>query len=373
MDKINGILAAGMKTQDLDGVVKAFKGLKIKTELEFEKIVEVIFDRAISKPSQCGQYAVLCAKLTDFSVQEGTKTKTFFVSLMYKCQECFEFDKDNVFRDDLKAIQVCTDRNRRQQQIDNLCKKERLLSKRGLGNVRLVGELYKIGLLNNDLIDLSIDLLILNNDEDSYEYLCVLLESIGGLYEKSLQSKIKFDRQMNRLERVIEKREISLRVKLLVVELMQLREDDWIDEIKSRNEPKNELRNESINEPRNEPDATDESQEPKQAHLGKELGKEKDLNGKLVNQYSEIVKIYLNTLDIDICISSICEIRTKENTYQFVIFAIQSAFQSWIIHKNSNQISLIGRLLTDLVALRAVISYKMFHKGCVFGRPEVKL
>ena len=117
-----------------------------------------------------------------------------FSFFMSRCQE--EFQKD--YMEDLD----------RQQYVENLDKaeseeekknitlefdaQEMKLRRRSLGNIRFIGELYKIRMLNGKIMHECIMKLLCQTDEESLECLCRLVTTIGQVRARvSLEPKLK--------------------------------------------------------------------------------------------------------------------------------------------------------------------------------------
>ena len=78
-------------------------------------------------------------------------------------------------------------------------------------------------------------------------------------------------------------------------------------------------------------------------------------------QYTQLIKKYINSFEVDSLINSIYDISTGECVHLFVFSAIEVTCESLL--KNINQ---IGELLVDLVIVKRIINSQQFHKGFVF-------
>ena len=231
--------------QNFEKISLQFLGLGINTEEKLRKMIELIFDKAVDEPAFCEQYAMLCKNMSSITIKKPEEEKAssikFNTLLLEKCQTCFETDKykDINMEERLKAIDDCTDKEKKQQLIDELDEEKRQVRKRSLGNIKLIGALYKNDRLKDEIMDLCIHTLIENDDEDSYECLCSLLKSIGEKFERSTANRSKFNQQMNSLEKVVRANKIPSRIKFLLMDVLDMRRDNWrLRKLQDVNKPK---------------------------------------------------------------------------------------------------------------------------------------
>ena len=99
-------------------------------------------------------YAQLCRVLSKVSVEVGTghdvKKKTFRSLLLTKCQQEFEKDKESdkvIAKLKKKAEEAATEEEKKQleEEIDD---KEYRIRRNYLGNIKFIGELFKIKVYN---------------------------------------------------------------------------------------------------------------------------------------------------------------------------------------------------------------------------------
>lgn len=235
--------------QNFDKLSQGFLELGIDTEEKLKRMIELIFDKAVDEPAFCDLYAKLCKKMSTISVDvqgpnnEKKKIK-FNTLLLERCQTCFETDKykDLDLEKRLKEIDECEDKEKKKQLIDDLDEDKRLVRKKSLGNIKLIGALYKHDRLRDEIMNLCIETLINDNVEDSLECLCSLLKEIGGKYEASIQSnhkKSQFNSQMNKLEAIVKENKIASRIKFLIMDVLDMRKDNWkVRKLQEGNKPK---------------------------------------------------------------------------------------------------------------------------------------
>ena len=101
-------------------------------------------------------YAQLCRVLSKVSVEVGAdsdeKKKTFRKLLLNKCQQEFEKDKesDKVIAELKKKVEeAAPDSEERKQLEEELSEKEYQIQRKYLGNIKFIGELFKIKVTGN--------------------------------------------------------------------------------------------------------------------------------------------------------------------------------------------------------------------------------
>ncbi|GFY90377.1 eukaryotic translation initiation factor 4G [Actinidia rufa] len=109
-----------------------------------------IFDKALMEPTFCEMYANLCYRLArelpDFS--EDNKKITFKRVLLNKCQEEFERGE----REQQEADRADQEGEVKQSEEQREEKRLQARRRRMLGNIRLIGELYKNGMLTERIM-----------------------------------------------------------------------------------------------------------------------------------------------------------------------------------------------------------------------------
>ena len=332
-----------MASCNLERLSKQLLSLKIDTEEKLVKFVELVHSRAIDESNYSEQYAKLCSKLP-ITISNDKRVIAFFTLFTEKCKENFieigSYDDDLInIEKRLEEIVFCTDEELERLLFSYL--EKRITQKRWLGNVKLIGALYRNGLVNTSVIDLCIDKLIANNDEDSFECLCELLRIIGWKYEANAEDKAKFDQQMNTLKQI----DCELpKIQQMIQQVLELRESGWRS-LQDLNSSTTDEANQQLIE---------------NSHLDEN-------DNKLLKEYFVLISKYLTKINSSISrkeafaklVKSFGDSNPKKDTSLFVIAAIRLAIELPTL------IDQISALISQLV-ISETINHQQFVKGFVF-------
>ncbi|KAJ8320893.1 hypothetical protein KUTeg_002480 [Tegillarca granosa] len=141
-------------------------------------------NEAISEPGFSVAYASMCRYLTQLKVPSETAAGTFVnfrAILVTRCQKEFEKDKDNQIEIDKKRKELDDAKEEDQKKIlqEELEMAEWQAKRRSLGNIRFIGELFKLKMLTESIMHNCVLKLLKAKDEESLECLCRLLSTIG--------------------------------------------------------------------------------------------------------------------------------------------------------------------------------------------------
>merc|ERR1719431_1759811 len=114
---------------------------------------------------------------------------------------------------------------------------EMKLRRRSLGNIRFIGELYKIKMLNGRIMHECIRKLLKQTDEESLECLCRLVTTVGALLEEETNAMIakggqtpgfsNLDEYFTSMDKIIKEKKTSSRVRFLMQDVIELRLAKW--------------------------------------------------------------------------------------------------------------------------------------------------
>ncbi|MBN3303314.1 IF4G1 factor, partial [Amia calva] len=214
--RVNGILNK-LTPQMFQPLMRQVDELTIDTEQRLQGVMELIFEKAISEPNFSATYANLCQCLLRLKVPSADKpgeTVTFRTLLLNRCQKEFETEDDG------------DEGEERQRLRDELQEAKRKAQRRSLGNIRFIGELFKVKMLVKKTMHNCIVKLLKNHNE-SLECLCRLLSTIGKDLDVEI-AKPRMDQYFSQMEQIIKERKTSSRIRFLLQDVLDLRRNNWV-------------------------------------------------------------------------------------------------------------------------------------------------
>jgi len=134
------------------------------------------------------------------------------------------------------------DELKRKEKLDLLDDKLSKAKKRSLGNIKFIGELFKLGMLTEGIMHDCINrLLKQETDEENLECLCKLLTTIGKDIDKPQAAKL-MKEHFEKLDKIIGRTRIpaaniSYKIRFLILDVIELRKNNWIPRF-TENAPK---------------------------------------------------------------------------------------------------------------------------------------
>ncbi|KPJ14184.1 Eukaryotic translation initiation factor 4 gamma 3 [Papilio machaon] len=198
--------------QKFDTLVGKVRSLQIDTRSRLAGVIDLVFDKAVDEPDFAQTYANLCHCLASLKVPSpppspppppspdtGSYRGLFVVPsdsgspdqyvnfrllIISKCQNQFVTDKvdDNVLRIETELAE-CTDTVKKKELQLLLEEENRKVRMRSVGNVRFIGELYKLKMLTAKIMVFCMNYLIDKQEEEKLECLCKLLTTIGEQFQ----------------------------------------------------------------------------------------------------------------------------------------------------------------------------------------------
>ena len=166
--------------------------LDISTEERLRSVIDLIFEKSLSEPSFSVAYANLCAFLMKLKVSVGEQSEaegaqqsvvnlSFRKVLLTRCQKEFEKDKEVPTKQEIQEmIDACKTEEEKAAKKVELDKLEFKARKRSLGNIRFIGELFKLNLLTEAIMhECVVKLLKKSEDHESLECMCRLMTTVG--------------------------------------------------------------------------------------------------------------------------------------------------------------------------------------------------
>ncbi|XP_061695598.1 eukaryotic translation initiation factor 4 gamma 1a isoform X2 [Syngnathoides biaculeatus] len=206
--------------------------LTIDTEERLKGAIDLIFEKAILEPSFSVAYAKMCPCLSGLKVPTTEKpgsNVTFRKLLLNRCQKEFEKDQadDEFLEKKQKEMEAAKDEEERERMRVELEEARDKARRRSLGNIKFIGELFKLKMLTEAIMHDCVMKLLKNHDEESLECLCRLLSTIGKDLDFE-KAKPRMDQYFNQMEKIIKERKTSSRIRFMLQDVLDLRKCNWV-------------------------------------------------------------------------------------------------------------------------------------------------
>ncbi|XP_056598709.1 eukaryotic translation initiation factor 4 gamma 1a isoform X2 [Triplophysa dalaica] len=213
-------------------LMKQVTELTIDTEERLKGVIDLTFEKAISEPNFSVAYANMCRCLMGLKVPTSDKpgvTVNFRKLLLNRCQKEFEKDQDDdeIFEQKQKELDAAAEEEERQRLKDELEDAKDKARRRSLGNIKFIGELFKLKMLTEPIMHDCIVKLLKNHDEESLECLCRLLSTIGKDLDFE-KAKPRMDQYFHQKEKIIKDRKMSSRIRFMLQDVIDLRQNNWV-------------------------------------------------------------------------------------------------------------------------------------------------
>ncbi|OCT78445.1 eukaryotic translation initiation factor 4 gamma, 1 S homeolog isoform X2 [Xenopus laevis] len=213
-------------------LMKQVTDLAIDTEDRLKGVIDLIFEKAISEPSFSVAYANMCRCLMGLKVSTTDKpgvTVNFRKLLLNRCQKEFEKDKDDdeVFEKKQKELEAAASPEEKARLTEELTEARDSARRRSLGNIKFIGELFKLKMLTEAIMHDCVVKLLKNHDEESLECLCRLLSTIGKDLDFE-RAKPRMDQYFNQMDKIIKERKTSSRIRFMLQDVIDLRLCNWV-------------------------------------------------------------------------------------------------------------------------------------------------
>ncbi|KAM9733254.1 eukaryotic translation initiation factor 4 gamma 1 isoform 3-T3 [Menidia menidia] len=218
--------------QKFQQLMKQVSDLTIDTEERLKGVIDLTFEKAISEPDFSVAYANMCRCLSGLKVQATDKPGppvNFRKLLLNCCQKEFEKDKDDdeIFEKKQKELEAASGGEEKQRLMDELVEAKDKARRRSLGNIKFIGELFKLKMLTEVIMHDCIVKLLKNHDDESLECLCRLLSTIGKDLDFE-KAKPRMDQYFNQVEKITKERKTTSRIRFMLQDVLDLRRNNWV-------------------------------------------------------------------------------------------------------------------------------------------------
>uniref|UniRef100_H3CGR0 Eukaryotic translation initiation factor 4 gamma, 1a n=1 Tax=Tetraodon nigroviridis TaxID=99883 RepID=H3CGR0_TETNG len=136
--------------------------------------------------------------------------------------------KHEIFEKKQKALDAAKDGDEHERLKLELEEAKDQARRRSLGNMRFIGELFKLKMLTEAIMhDCVVKLLKNHHDEESLECLCRLLSTIGKDLDFE-KAKPRMDQYFNQMDKIIKERKTSSRIRFMLQDVLDLRTNNWV-------------------------------------------------------------------------------------------------------------------------------------------------
>ncbi|KAL8119365.1 hypothetical protein AgCh_016765 [Apium graveolens] len=223
--QLKGILNK-LTPQNFERLFEQVKQVNIDSAGTLTGVISQIFDKALMEPTFCEMYANFCdhlsGELPDFC--EDNEKITFKRLLLNKCQEEFERgerEQEEANRPEEEGEVKQSNEEREEKRVQ--------ARRRMLGNIRLIGELYKKKMLTERIMHECIKKLLgqyQNPDEEDVEALCKLMSTIGEMIDHP-KAKVHIDAYFDMMAKLSNNMKLSSRVRFMLKDSIDLRKNKW--------------------------------------------------------------------------------------------------------------------------------------------------
>ncbi|KAE9600793.1 putative initiation factor eIF-4 gamma, MA3 [Lupinus albus] len=211
--------------QNFERLFEQVKAVNIDNAVTLTGVISQIFEKALVEPTFCEMYANFCSHLAsalpDFS--EDNEKITFKRLLLNKCQE--EFERGEKEQEEANKADEGEVKQSDEEREERRVKARR----RMLGNIRLIGELYKKRMLTERIMHECIKKLLgqyQDPDEEDIEALCKLMSTIGEMIDHP-KAKVHMDAYFEGIKVLSNNMNLSSRLKFMLKDTIDLRKNKW--------------------------------------------------------------------------------------------------------------------------------------------------
>ncbi|XP_046850821.1 eukaryotic translation initiation factor 4 gamma 3-like isoform X2 [Xenia sp. Carnegie-2017] len=226
--------------QKFKTLVEKIMALNIDSCERLEGVIDRIFEKAIGEPVFSVAYANMCRCLFTLKINDADGNVVSFRKLLLnRCQKEFEKEKEDEALlekqklEQLEGLSEEEQKAKKEELDEGLAKNKR----RMLGNIKFIGELFKLKLLTENIMHDCIFKLLRAGDEESLESMCKLLFTIGKDLD-SEKAKPRIVQYFDKINKIIIAKKVSSRVIFMLRDVVDLRDNKWIPRREEHVNPK---------------------------------------------------------------------------------------------------------------------------------------
>lgn len=247
--KFIGILNK-LSTENFKDLYEKIKELNFSNLSVYSEVITKIYDKAVDESNFAEMYARLVQLLSDDfktfpDVDPDIVQKTGSVTralLLGRCQK--EYNRRNVWAtEDYEALKA-------EVEIPDVVPIDKpddmtveaywraKLRKRSLGNIKFVGELFKLGVISDHVIISCVGSLIDKETQEAEEMECLakLLTTTGQQLDVGPRKQL-FNSIFEKIKSISQLKSLSSRIRFMLMDLIELRAHDWKSKSQKDKEP----------------------------------------------------------------------------------------------------------------------------------------
>ncbi|XP_052760867.1 eukaryotic translation initiation factor 4 gamma 1-like isoform X1 [Mya arenaria] len=211
-------------------LVSRMKTLKIDTKDKLKGVVDLVFEKAICEPYFSEVYANMCKCLSKLRVKSDWKTVTFRDLLSERCRIEFKtkYHQIPVLSSNARKSPKCKDDSRTEKANEEVKAKHR-----SLGNVRFMGELFKLKIISQNIMHDCVFKLLRAKDPESLASVCRLLTTIGKELD-TVKNKPRMDQHFQQMAKLANDKKNTARVRFMIEDVISVRLNKWIPQCSNK-------------------------------------------------------------------------------------------------------------------------------------------
>eukprot|EP00090_Calanus_glacialis_P009933 TRINITY_DN18316_c0_g1_i4.p1 TRINITY_DN18316_c0_g1~~TRINITY_DN18316_c0_g1_i4.p1 ORF type:complete len:276 (+),score=48.78 TRINITY_DN18316_c0_g1_i4:37-864(+) len=225
--EIELILVTRGRMQDFETLLK-----KINCD-NMEIVVDILFEQVTSDQTVCADVAHVCKQL------RLSRSSDIMKVLIGRCQKEFDSDcMDNTEEDGnlSREIAGAESENATNTAPNEFWVSRQICFERRLAKIMFIGELYKVKMLTARIIHECVNELLVGNNNDSLECLCILFVTVGKDLEDETTKKLmtgpkpginKLPVYIKKMQTLVGDKRIILRVRRLLQDVIELSLLGW--------------------------------------------------------------------------------------------------------------------------------------------------